>query len=1053
MQRFSLPSRIAQLRHRFGTNTVRFAGAGFLAGVFCLSWLLQLTSTFGSSLAVSTATALAIVASFVFGWPTEGAKPRFRSRSIAVLLAGWTLLLPWLMQGLSAGLDRVPLEWWSHPAINLGLLCVITFGLLTGPMACLARWPFVLNAESESETNNVLRSFGFGWVSAVFVLSYLLGPHGLFGVTVNIVAITTGVVSVWFAFKKRGPEVSEPQVSSQSQRLAVSVRLASAVFVCGLGGAVAVWWQSLTQLMPISSYLLWTGWSSVLLGLVLGSTSPRFSRMVAGVVAAIWMMSLPAIFPQLTAWSVQFNANVTSVLGLMLLRGGLVAVCLFPAGWCWGRFLQDRSSNAASAWPIPRFEAFAVGYLILRWVGLSSFSVSSLTLAFAVIFLLCVAVVWRPRWSEQRFRIATGAFVTTGLLAVCFATADYQPNRSVRVLFDSTVSMAAAAGLDDELLPFVDESRLLDRRVTPETTWTVWKTRGHQIQLRRDGLPAGAASLEPRLAPQSSADVLPSVMPLVLHSRPNHVLIMGLESGIALETVLAFPVPQVTCIEPSRTLVSLLQEHVWSTRGLDPLADPRLTLKVADPVQAIRSDASKFDVVISLPHHPATADGTAEMTAEFYQQVSETLEDGGLFCQKFSHIDFGPSAIRTVARTMRSAFAEVVFLEIAAGQLAMFGSNTPGTLANTDLVDRLQKPHVREALSHIGMDWAVPLNLPAYNTENLDEMLAKGAWWENRNTSANGRFAFGLPPEMMQWGPKYQRTQAMLSPYTERFANWGTVPADDRVLLRRFSEIVMHNDLMAGVPDEYWLYRKSTKDQIMENPRSLIRQVGGEIPKHDIHPEDRRRMNYFKALDQALKTLDANDIASVANYATPYDPLVSDFLHKEVAELYSRCDPPEHKAELMHRLRAANFASAQEMSVRNVAKAIMILVEHPETMPDPLERFDQLNALVQTMKLRWAARLGYKPESSDVMLNDIEKSLRATELALEAMDEMAGELDISADDWKARRKFLGKTVVRPLRDYRRELMPYHLKKKMTKSALKAAQAKSASQPSSQVDEE
>ncbi len=1042
MQRLSIPSRLVSLRHHFGTSFVRFVGAGFVAGVFCLSWLLQLTSTFGSSLAVSTAIALAVVAGFVLGWPTEGTQSKFRSRAIAVLLAGWTLLLPWLMTAISSGLDRVPIEWWSQPASNMGLLCFIAFGLLTGPIACLARWPFVLKTESESETNTVLRGFGLGCVLSVFVQSYLLGPLGLFAATVNVVALLTVVVAVWLAFKQPVQEASGTQVAVQTQRLGLSVRLTSAVFVFGLGGAVAVWWQSVTQLMPISNYLLWTGWSSVLLGLVFGTTSTRFSRTVAGAVAAVWMMLLPAIFPLLTAWSVQFNAGVTTVLGLMLLRGGLVAVCLFPAGWCWGRFLQHPSSNAASTWPALRLEAFAVGYLILRWVGLSSFSVSSLTLAFAAIFLLCAVVVWRPSWSEQRIPIITGTVATAGILVVCFANADYQPNRSVRVLFDSTVSMAAAAGLDDELLPFVDESRLLDRQVTPDTTWTVWKTRGHQIQLRRDGLPAGAASLEPKLAPQSSADVLPTVMPLALHSRPNHVLIMGLESGVALETVLAFPVPQVTCIEPSKTLVSLVREHVWSVRGLDPLVDPRLTMRNADPVQAIRSNATKFDVVISLPHHPATSDGTAETTAEFYRQVSETLEDGGIFCQKFSHIDLGPSAIRTVTRTMRSAFNEVVFLEIAAGQLAMFGSNTPGSLANVDLVDRLQKPHVREALSHIGMDWAVPLNLPAYDTENLDEMLAKSSWWETRNTSTNGRFALGLPPEMMQWGPKYQRTQAMMAPHTERFANWGSVKSDDRVLLRRFSEIVMHNDLMAGVPDEYWLYRKSTKDQIMENPRSLIRQVGGEIPKHDIHPEDRRRMNYFKALDQALKTLNANDIASVANYATPYDPLVSDFLHKEVAELYSRCDPPEHKAELMHRLRAANFASAQEMSVRNVAKAMMILVQHPGTMPDAMERFDQLNALVQTMKLRWAARLGYKPESSDVMLNDIEKSLRATESALEAMDELAADVDIPVDDWKARRKFVEKTVIHPLRDYRREMMPYHLKKKMAKSALKSVQAKS-----------
>jgi hypothetical protein len=278
-----------------------------------------------------------------------------------------------------------------------------------------------------------------------------------------------------------------------------------------------------------------------------------------------------------------------------------------------------------------------------------------------------------------------------------------------------------------------------------------------------------------------------------------------------------------------------------------------------------------------------------------------------------------------------------------------------------------------------------------------------------------------------------QETSRVIAQSAIGFGEWAA-DLSHPALARRLRELADQRGLMAGRPDEYWLYRKTARRQIIDHPRTLIQPVAGELPQQGIHPQDRQRMNYFRALDRALQTMDPLDIDRVSAFAEPYDPLISYFLHKEVAELYARSEPPDPAAELRHRLHAEYFTAAGDKSVRNVARALELLAEHPEAMPDPQERWDHLDAMLQTMKQRWAARIAYQPLSAGVILNDIDRSLVAIAAALSAMDELSGEVTIPAEDWSCRRLFVEKTVARPLRSYRRQIMPHHAKSRRKPAA-------------------
>lgn len=129
----------------------------------------------------------------------------------------------------------------------------------------------------------------------------------------------------------------------------------------------------------------------------------------------------------------------------------------------------------------------------------------------------------------------------------------------------------------------------------------------------------------------------------------------------------------------------------------------------------------------------------------------------------------------------------------------------------------------------------------------------------------------------------------------------------------------------------------------------------------------------------------------------------------------SRCSDREPTAELRHRLAAIYFSTPADRSIRNVADAMQFVNSTPAAITDKAERFDQLNALLQMLLSRWSARGEFRPTSSRVALNDIERSIAAAETSFATLDMLAAEGIVPAAEWSARKQYLERRLVRPLR--------------------------------------
>jgi spermidine synthase len=785
-----------------------------------------------------------------------------------------------------------------------------------------------------------------------------------------------------------------------------------------------------------------------------GVTQSYHSGQFSSVFLAAYGVTIAASFPFVVQLCLSMTIAISNVLLLTLCRLGLVFAIIAPLGIVWGslaallfqaqrqRGEDPQTSSRSPGLPLMP-SAVLSGWLFTNWVFLPNGSMDSLVMglclaALALAFLrLVLAFTFPTHWIP---RLAMSS-LTVLLVVSWFNVRNYRAHTSAELLFAAPVFVAHQSGVEKALLTELDEGRRVATKEGSEGTYTLWKYRGVQHQLRQNGLPKGMASGDVAMCPEYSAETLPAVMPLVLHERPDTVLILGMGSGVSITTALAFPTQEVTCAETDPALIELVKEKIWSGQSHVPTDDPRLTILPIDPALMLRSKLEPFDVIVSLPHQVMVAESAACFTEAFYRDASRNLAEHGLFCQRFTFVDFGPDALRVAARTMQSVFRDVVFLEMAGGEMLLLGTNSPQGVSREGFLARLQKQHVRKQLAALGWDWSVPLNLSAFDHGALKKFANESPRRIPTNTLASGILAFRLPGDMMRWGPKPVENQQALIQHVGRFAQWGGIDPDDPDLLRRLAEVTGQRKLMANHPDEYWAYRKTVREQVTQRPRSVIVQAKGELPRQEIHQEDQRRLDYFRALGAVHKHKPhrASDIAKVEAFAEPYDPLMTFFLHQEVAELHSESADRNYAAELAHRVHSVYFAAPQDRSIRNVIAAIDLLCGHAEAVSTPLERWDHLNAMLQMIKQRWAIRAGVNPASTDIMLNDVDKSLEAVDKALKTMDELCEEAGINAEDWQARRQFVENTVIRPLRVYRRQLMPFHQRERVMEEKKQSAE--------------
>ncbi|MFN0053209.1 MAG: spermidine synthase [Planctomycetales bacterium] len=994
------------------------------------------TGTLGSSRAVSAAGLAPLI------WPLG--------------LAAWLVASPQCLQLADWLISQPKLVDPRATLRGLGLTLGLSCALVGIPAALGARVLRVIAANYPSPAHAGASLVGAATGLAIWCLglAQVLGPW-FCGSTA---AGTLLLAIVWQMLRTSSGSVGEgasstagpsapPSVSAASDRGRTDVvspgesragwilNLLQVALAAGLGGLLASCGRVLEQLFPDTAYLACAQVAGLLAGAGVGwlayeSRWPaRWSsaswRLATGLGAGLGGVLLLAAFPGMVRGALWLNAHVATPQWLLMGRGAIAALAIAPIGLAAAGWLACRSkSDRVRQRPALRYwlVGLAAGYCLLAPVGERGISpdIAIVGSAWCVALAGAMAFFWTGgRFSQRRERwLAAAAAVV--LVAAPLWRGECDSRLAAKLLFNTNVFVGYRMGYAMDQLPYLDEGRHLATLHGARATTTVWKF-GQQIQIRENGIPTGAVGCDPRVFPRMIAETLPAALPLILHEKPQSLLLLGIGSGEGLSAGLQFPLPEVACWEQDACRLRVLREVVSPLTGDSPLDDDRVRMTHADPALALDADPGLYDVVVSSPDHLALLRAQSSLTQSFYRRAARRLSPAGIFCQRLQCIDLGPQPLQVMVRTMQSVFRDVLAMEVGAGELLLVATNDPRGLVRPNLVQRLELPHVRKLLAQSGADWSALLNVTTYRNEALAKFASAGS--RSVNGADNSRLALSLPSEVMRWASKVQEVQTALQPGAGRLANSIENEEAAALLLRRLAEVAGQQNLMSGYTEQYWAYRATLRTQITQKPRSKIQQVSATGEKQELHPEDRRRLHYFTALGRAVKTHNPIDIQRVARFETPYDPLLSYFVHLEAAELYARAEERDVKSELQHRLHAVWFSSPRDASLHNVVTALELLREYPGVESDDAHRWDLINSLLQALQQRWEARAGTKPSDVKKAIADIDLTVAAAEKTFEIMPRLSRDAGVSPEAWELRRSVLEKTLLRPVKGYRSDLLP------------------------------
>lgn len=1012
---------------------------GGVSGLALVSAVCQFWLNAGTSLPAQTALSVTILLAVVANaaMPTRWRIGLLPQAIRLFSLSGWLVVLPSLI-GVTwklieaSGLDFSISTFWQ--CVCLTLVALAALGV---PLLC------ALGLSSSGRETSFGISFAVSAAVGGVGLATFIGPDGcgLASSVCGLIAFMTAIVS----WSRNAEPVSDVPPSPTAILNGHVGNVPHVVALISVGILWVMGQRLCRQLVPDSFALMTLELSVLVLGIVVGrwmsDDGRQRSLMASGLGLSCWTWLCLAAFPlgiRLALWE---TSTISQVWLLQSLRLAMTALVLGPIALSCGALIGRRGS-------VVRVATWIGSATLAMWL-LPFIGVWNSSLIATAILLLVVAdgfrrmgTLARPKSGEiakpMLRRCAVAALVLFSLSAPTWVR--YQPALAAKVLFDSGVFVASRGSTPWEQLPVLDEGRAAIVVEGDRGTLTAWKFAGSRYLLRENGIPKGTLATNASLAPCYLPDLLPIVLPLVTHERPQSVLLLGLRCGEPLAATTAFPVQRIVCIEADRGVTAMCRTLTSLGENASMISDDRLETRVCDPALATRTMSEQFDVIVASADQPSLPQAANAFTVESLRSAARCLNEDGLFVIRFQHIDLGPRSIRGLAATMSAVFHEVAAVEIAPGELLFLGTQSERGFAREGFVDRWQRPHVRKLLASAGWDWCAPLRLSMLNAEAIEQLVSQPGGVVN--VASRSTWPFRLPTEVMRWENKQQQVQTELAKHSHFLLAWCGDEGQNADVAARLSEWELSRAIIRRHQDEFWAYRKQVKDHMTGSTRAMIQQVSHTKTESGLHPDDDRRLRYFRTIGELAKNsqLTEADLDRLRRFESPFDPLVTPFLQEEVVELTPRCSDRDPAVELRHRLAAIYFSTPADRSIRNVADALQFVNSTPTAMTDKSERFDQLNALLQMLLARWSARGEFRPTSSRVALNDIERSIAAAEASFTTLDALAAEGIMPAAEWSARKQLLERRLVRPLRTYRGQVLQHYVKNERTKEAAESLPA-------------
>ena len=1007
------------------------AAFAFAVGQFCIVWISICGASTDALAALGLAAALGLMLATVVGKGLWGnSKLQAALLTVAVLVLSWTLS-SMLDSALTMGVSLAgSLSISNAFAFLLPAVFAVAF------FACIAAW---YHKQSES----LVASDVFGRFLAMVGLSLgclllLLHVQVLVPIAVTLSVLMSAALVIRIGQSDNTSETIE--AAAEKVKLswqAITSALGLAMFVIG-----AVRLNALLVPMNVPLVLVATAISLMFFQMLsMRMISKLLQQRLPMVCVVLAAVMLPLVFSGLVDVNLNWNASVSSLSALVMLRAVQFAVICCVGLTCWwmvNQILQtaDTTESSSAVASLHQAAARQMPLIVLGApVGVicaaAGMSVAAQIAGGTILILLptILSVVAAEK------RIPVWLPVTASILAIAFAaTAHVDSAATAQTLFSARSANGIRLGLSPDVVAQSHCTRLVKELSSAEGQLTVWRTSGDLLELRRNGYPVGQVSINNMTSPQPLAETLTTILPLIMHRNAQSVMLLGDDAGVGLRVCCNFPVHTIEAIRPDSASTEFAMQNTWTDLLTSPLDDERVSIRHEDVATAVRTSrkaADLFDVVVASSPNPMSLSCQEQLTDEFYLNIRKQLKADGVFCQRVSQYDLGAEPLLRMLSSLTSVYGRVVVMQMAPGEMAMVASVDPETLLDEGLLSRLQRSHVTHELSRSGWDWSQVAALPVVDSSDPLGIFEYNARLATVPASS-GFFAMGLPLEAARWGNKAGEVQEAFRPHQRRMADAAPRGAAYDEYARRFSAVVQQMEIQTTFHDQPWAYRNSLKIEMQRNPRPAIEEIKGGKVTRRADPRDEYRKDYFIALGQSLRqaaegVADPLTLQNLSQFATTYEPLLSFFANYELVRIHEATSHPSPALELQHRLHTVYFTDGRDYSIRQIVAAIKQIVEDPELLASDEARFDHTNSLLQELVRRWEGRRGYEPPSARKTQRDLDLCIRTTNEAMDAMEDWCDAVKMTRPDFLARRKFINRALLSPLRDYREQVLAHRIK--------------------------
>ncbi len=185
-------------------------------------------------------------------------------------------------------------------------------------------------------------------------------------------------------------------------------------------------------------------------------------------------------------------------------------------------------------------------------------------------------------------------------------------------------------------------------------------------------------------------------IPLLLHNKPEDILIISLGSGITVGAVGQHPVKNIECVEIVPGVVDAA--GFFERENHDILKDPRLRLTIWDGRNYVLMTKNKYDVLISDLFQPDSA-GTGNLySKEHYQNSRDRLKNGGLMAQWLPLYQLSTEDLKVIMATFSKVFPHVTVwygdINSVKPTLLLLGSESPLKIDIEHLQEKMRQEGV-----------------------------------------------------------------------------------------------------------------------------------------------------------------------------------------------------------------------------------------------------------------------------------------------------------------------------------------------------------------------